>query len=87
MIVSDVNMLLYAQIKNFPEHAKARRWWEGLLNGDQDAAVAAPALFGFVRLVTTPRVFDRPLPIGDALQRVEEWFSRPRVRFAGPGPR
>lgn len=86
MIIPDVNMLLYAHVSGFTEHAKARRWWEGLLNGDKEVAIAAPALFGFVRLATSPRVFDRPLAIGDALERVEAWFSRPHVRFALPGP-
>ncbi len=87
MIVPDVNLLLYAHVEGFAEHGRARRWWEGLLNGDREVAIGAPALFGFVRLVTSPRVFDRPLPVADALERVEEWLSRPHVRFALPGPR
>ena len=41
MIVPDVNMLLYAQVSGFAEHAKARRWWEGLLNGDREVAIEA----------------------------------------------
>jgi toxin-antitoxin system PIN domain toxin len=87
VIVPDVNMLLYAQISGFAEHAKARRWWEGLLNGEREVAIAAPAVFGFVRLATSPRVFDRPLVVGDAIERVESWLSLPHVRFALPGPR
>lgn len=87
MIVPDVNLLLYAQITAFAEHPKARRWWEGLLDGDTEVAIAAPALFGFIRLATSPRVFDRPLEVTDAIQRVEDWLARPHVRFALPGPR
>ena len=87
MIVPDVNMLLYAHVSGFAEHAKARRWWEDLLNGDREVAIAAPALFGFVRLATNPRVFDRPLAVRDALERIEAWLSRPHVRFVLPGPR
>ena len=86
MIIPDVNMLLYAHVRGFAEHAKARRWWEGLLNGDREVAIAAPALFGFVRLATSSQVFDRPLAVGGALDQVEDWFSRPHVRFALPGP-
>jgi toxin-antitoxin system PIN domain toxin len=87
MIVPDVNLLLYAQVEGFAEHARARRWWEDLMNGAKDIGIAAPALFGFLRLATSPRVLDRPLPVADALVRVEEWLTRPHVRFLVPGPR
>jgi toxin-antitoxin system PIN domain toxin len=87
VIVPDVNLLLYAHVTAFPEHARARRWWEGLMNGAQDVAVAAPALFGFVRLASNPRVLDRPMTVEDALARVEEWMERPHVHFVSPGPR
>jgi len=87
VILPDVNLLLYAHITAFPEHARARRWWEGLLNGRRDVGVAAPALFGFVRLATNPRVLDRPLAVADALSHVEEWLARAHVHFVQPGPR
>lgn len=87
MIVPDVNLLLYAHVAAFPEHARARRWWEALMSGSREVGVAAPALFGFVRLVSNPRVLDRPLAVSEALGRVEEWLERPHVHFAQPGPR
>jgi hypothetical protein len=87
MIVPDVNLLLYAHITAFPEHARARRWWEGLMGGSREVGIAGPALFGFLRLATNPRVLDRPLGVGDALGRVEEWLDRPHVHFVQPGPR
>lgn len=87
MIVPDVNLLLYAHVTAFPEHARARRWWEGLMNGRREVGVAAPALFGFIRLASNPRVLDRPLPVDEALARVEEWLDRPHVHFVQPGPR
>ena len=87
MIVPDVNLLLYAHISGFAEHRQARRWWEGLLSGRAEVAIAGPAVFGFLRLATNPRVFTNPMPIPAALQRVEEWFERSHVRFAMPGPR
>lgn len=87
MIIPDVNLLIYAHVAAFPEHARARRWWESLLNGQREVGVAAPALFGFLRLVSNPRVLDRPMPVDDALARVEEWLQRPHVHFVQPGPR
>lgn len=87
MIVPDVNMLLYAQVAAFPQHARSRRWWEALMNGAEEVGVTAPALFGFVRVVSNPRALDRPLRIEDALARVEAWLARPHVHFVQPGPR
>lgn len=87
MIFPDVNLLLYAQVTAFAEHARARRWWEGLLNGRKPVGVAAPAVFGFVRLATNGRVLDRPLAVDDALRRVESWLAMPHVHLATPGPR
>lgn len=87
MIVPDVNLLLYAHVTAFSEHAAARRWWEDLMNGRRAVGVAAPALFGFVRLASNPRVLDRPLPVAEALAHVEEWLARPHVHFVQPGPR
>src|SRR6059036_1993867 len=87
MIVPDVNLLLYAQISAFVQHPRALRWWEGLLNGSTEVALTAPAVFGFVRLATSPRLFDRPLSVTNAVERVEEWLTRPHVRFTVPGPR
>jgi len=87
VIVPDVNLLLYAHITGFAEHTRARRWWEDLMNGDKEVGIGAPALFGFVRLATNPRVLDRPWAISAALERVDEWLSQPHVRFALPGPR
>jgi toxin-antitoxin system PIN domain toxin len=87
VILPDVNLLLYAHVNAFPEHARAAKWWVGLMNGRRDVGVAAPAVFGFIRLATNPRVFDPPLAVTEALARVEEWFGRPHVHFVQPGPR
>lgn len=87
MIVPDTNLLLYANIDAFPEHGAARAWWEERLNGENEIGLAGPALFGFVRIATNPRVFDPPLSADDCLARVESWLERPQVDFLLPGPR
>lgn len=87
MILPDVNLLLYAHLDAFPEHAKARRWWEEQLNGRREVGIAAPALFGFIRIATNRRVFAWPLAVEGALAVVDEWLARPHVHFVQPGPR
>jgi toxin-antitoxin system PIN domain toxin len=87
VIVPDVNLLLYAHVTGFAQHARARRWWEELLNGSRAVAVAGPSLFGFLRLATNPRVLEPPLAMEAALEHVERWFGRAHVHFLPPGPR
>ncbi len=87
MILPDVNLLLYASISAFSQHARAKKWWDTLLGGRAEIAITGPTLFGFVRLATNRRVFDPPMDVVDALDRVESWLSRPQVRFLPPGPR
>lgn len=87
MIIPDVNLLLYAQITAFPEHARARRWWEEMLNGSREVGLAGPALFGFIRIGTNPRVLNPALGVEEAVGIVESWLQRPNVRYLLPGPR
>jgi uncharacterized protein len=87
MIIPDVNLLLYAHFTAYPEHASARQWWEGLLNGDEPVGIAPPALFGFVRLATSARVFNPPLAVDATLTHVEDWLARPHVMLVHPGSR
>ena len=87
MIIPDINLLLYAQITAFPEHPRARIWWEEALNGSQEVGLASPTLFGFIRIGTNPRVLEPPLAVEDAVEIVESWLKRPNVRYLLPGPR
>ena len=45
---------------------------EGLMRGDKEVGLGATAVFGFVRLATSPRVFDKQLPVPDALRAREK---------------
>jgi toxin-antitoxin system PIN domain toxin len=87
MIIPDVNLLLYAHFDGYAEHAKARAWWDGLLNGRIDVGMPGVALFGFLRLATSRKLFDSPMSVETALARVEGWLARPNVRLLPPGPR
>lgn len=87
MIVVDVNLLLYAVISGFPQHQAARTWWEQQLNGQAEVGLAGPAVFGFLRIATNPRVLVTPMSIDAAIGHVRSWLSRPNVRFLVPGTR
>jgi uncharacterized protein len=87
MIVVDVNLLLYAVVTGFPQHERARSWWESTLNGDTEIGLCNPSIFGFLRIVTNPRVLERPLHVREALTFVQEWLKTPNARYLVPGPR
>jgi toxin-antitoxin system PIN domain toxin len=87
VIVPDVNLLLYAHFTVFAEHPTARRWWEDVLNGSEPVGLGAPAVFGFIRLATSARVFDPPLSVEAATSHVEGWLARPHVRVLAAGSR
>ncbi|NDL58791.1 TA system VapC family ribonuclease toxin [Phytoactinopolyspora mesophila] len=87
MIIPDVNLLLYATIDGFPQHQPARAWLEETLNGTTPVGLTSPAVFGFLRLVTNPRVLESPMAITDATRHVRDWLAQPRVDLLTPGPK
>lgn len=87
MKLVDVNILLYATITGFPQHERARSWWEGALNGSVSVGLSAPALFGYLRVATNPKVFETPMGIEEVLGQVRSWLDLPIVEFVQPGPR
>jgi toxin-antitoxin system PIN domain toxin len=87
VIVPDTNILLYAEVSSFPGHAVARTWWERALSGTEAVGLAPVAFFGFLRLVTNPRIFSPAIDVDIAIRRVETWLAFPHVRVLVPGPR
>lgn len=86
MIVPDVNLLLYAFVSGFPEHERAREWWEESINGPSRVGLTHVSLFGFVRIVTNARLLGNPLPVSDAVAYVDDWLAQPSVTLLTPGP-
>lgn len=77
MILVDANLLVYAHAVSMPQHRAARGWLDSRLNGSAPVGLPWPSLLAFVRLVTNPRVFDRPEPVADAWRQVEAWLDCP----------
>jgi toxin-antitoxin system PIN domain toxin len=85
MIVPDINLLIYAHNERAPEHSKAREWWENCLNGVEPVGLPWISIAGYVRLMTHPRVLERPLEVAAAIAHVREWLQQPSVRVLQPG--
>lgn len=86
MIIPDANLLLYAVVSGYPQHRRARAWWEQAVNGNTPIGLTHPALFGFLRIITNARVLHSPLPIGAAVDYVEDWLAQPGVVLLPAGP-
>lgn len=84
MILPDINLLLYAHHPRAPQHPQALAWWNGCLQGSEGIALAWAVIQGFVRITTHPRIFQNPLPVAGALERVEEWLTLPHVHLIHP---
>ena len=87
MILVDANLLIYAHVKGFAEHAAARSWLDGRLGGSGRVGLPWPSLLAFVRLVTNPRVFERPEAMKDAWHQVEAWLGAPAAWVPAPTAR
>lgn len=85
MIVPDVNLLLYAEIDAFPQHAMARAWWEDIVNHGHNIGLCSVVVFGFMRIATSRRVFAEPLAVTEALRRVRAWLEQTNVTHMVPG--
>ena len=87
MMLPDVNLLVYAVDATSPFHPPARRWWDGALSSTFSVGLCWPSMLGFVRLTTSRRMFESPLGIGDALDRVQSWLDQPNVTLLAPTER
>lgn len=87
MIVPDINLLVYAYKDSAPEHDRARRWWESLVNGGEDIGIPWVVAIGFVRIMANPRAVENPVAPSQTIDTVGEWFSYGHVRPLTPGSR
>lgn len=81
MIVPDINLLLYAYDADSPFHAKGKSWWQECLSGKEQVGLAAPVVFGFVRVATNARAFHHPMGAGEAATHVRSWLQQPVVQI------
>jgi len=86
MIIPDINLLLYAYDSDSLFHAKAAAWWQKCLSATEPVGLPAVVAFGFVRVGTSTRAFQRPMSAAEAAACVRAWLEQPIVRIVEPGP-
>jgi toxin-antitoxin system PIN domain toxin len=87
VILVDANVLVYAHVSSFTQHNRARDWLDQQLNGVAPVGLPWASLLAFLRLVTNPRVFERPEPITDAWRQVLAWLDCETVGIPQPAER
>jgi uncharacterized protein len=75
MMLIDANILIYAHVSSFVQHDPARDWLDQQLNASSPVGLPWVSLLAFLRLVTNPRVFEKPEPISEAWQQVRSWLA------------
>jgi toxin-antitoxin system PIN domain toxin len=87
MILPDANLLLYAYHPRAAQHEASKRWLEAALSGSELVRIAWPTLWAFLRIATSPKVFEQPLSITEATAAVSSWLGRPNTATLDPGER
>ncbi len=87
MIVLDANLLVYAYHPQSPLHQRAKTWVEAAFAGQEPVRLPWQTISAFLRLTTSPKVFQAPLTIEEAEAAVSAWLELPAVGPIDPGER
>ena len=84
MIVVDANLLIYAHVAHFNEHTAARDWLDEQINHQPRVGLPWSSLLAFVRIVSNPKIFERPRTTRQCWIQVEEWLGNSSVWVPTP---
>lgn len=79
MIVTDVNILIYAYDINYIHHEKIKTWFEDKLTSTDSFYLNWQAISGFLRITTNQKLFPIPMAGEKAREKVNQWLSRPNI--------
>lgn len=84
MILSDINLLLYAHNKAAKEHEQAKNWLEKTLNEDT-LCLSWHTIMGFVRISTSARIFPNPFTSPEAISNIRKLVEHSNSVTIVPG--
>lgn len=85
----DVNVIVAASRTDHPQHAVARAWLEeavGKAGAGTVLTLLPMVLASFLRLVTSPKIFQMTTPIDEAVEFIDALLASPGVQLASLGP-
>ena len=87
MILTDVNILVYAYREDVPGHSAFHKWLEEVVNSDQAYGFSDLVFSGFLRVVTHPRIFNPPSDLVTAIAFTQIIRNQLNAIPIAPGPR
>lgn len=87
MLLCDVNIFVYAVDEAQQRHSQYRQWLEGVVLGDESFGFADLVAASFVRIATNRRILKRPVPLGEALDFIQQFREHPNCVVVAPGSR
>lgn len=81
MILTDVNVLVYAHRRDARSHEHYADWLAEVSVGHEELALTETTLTGFLRVVTNPRIFSEPATPVEAMAFVDALRRSPRARW------
>jgi toxin-antitoxin system PIN domain toxin len=87
MRLVDVNVLVYAHRLDTARHQDYADWLRDLLAGEEPYGMSDLVLSGFLRIVTSPKVFRQPTPLDTALAFADLLRAQPNCVPVLPGER
>lgn len=84
MRLVDANILIYAWDLNSPYHAVCRGWLEQHLNSPRKLGIPWNSALAFTRIVSNPRIYEKPVSPAAAWGQVMEWLAIDSVFIPEP---
>ena len=85
MIAVDTNLLVYAHRPEMPFHERAREVLTEAVSNPEPTCVPWPCVHEFLAVVSNPRIFQDPTPIGVALDTVSRLLASLSGGFLAEG--
>jgi uncharacterized protein len=86
VIAVDTNVLVYAHREDSEFHKAALEAVRSLAEGTTAWAIPWPCVHEFIAVVTHPRIYAPPTPLGKAIDQVDAWLESPSLRLIGEDP-
>jgi toxin-antitoxin system PIN domain toxin len=86
LIAVDTNILIYSVREESPYYRQALTLMTSFAESRDPWAIPWPCVYEFLRVVTHPKVLERPNTIEDALERIERLRESPSLVMLGDGP-
>ena len=75
MILIDANILIYAFVQAAPQHVTAKAWLNKQLSDETAVGLPWNSLLAFARIVTNPRIFEKPASSQTAWKQIGLWLD------------